>query len=285
MAETVKTIRVIPFSGKKKDWNCWSKTFLATITTKGYCKLIMPTDAKEEADKDDDIMVHNELILSCQEDVSFGIVDGSVSEDFPDGDARLAWNNLQTRYEPNTGAAKVQLKQEFYLMKLESADQDPWLTVLELKRRRQKTLGATMEDNDVIIHILNNLPREYETVVELCEEDLSKGNISLATVKERIRARFSRLQKASNNMDKAVALMMKIQFKGSCNACGKTGHKGSDCITLEKIKDKKDVHYKNLETETDGTTTTTERATTSEEDGRNKTTTITQKRQENVMWQ
>ncbi len=81
-------------------------------------------------------------------------------------------------------------------MKLEIADEDrdPWLTALELKRRRLKTLGATMEDDDVIIHILNNLSREYETVVELCEEDLSKGNISLATVKERIRARFNRLQ-------------------------------------------------------------------------------------------
>ena len=113
-----------------------------------------------------------------------------MSEEFPDGEARLAWKNLQTKYEPNTGAAKVQLKQEFHLMKLESAedDPDPWLTALELKRRRLKTLGANMEDDDVILHILNNLPKEYETVVELCEEDLSRGNINLSTVKERIRA-------------------------------------------------------------------------------------------------
>ena len=231
MAETIKTIRVIPFSGKEEDWNRWSKTFLATATAKGYREVIKPTDATIMADEELNIMVYNDLILSCQEDVSFGIIDESVSEVFPDGDARLAWKNLQQRYEPNTGAAKVQLKQEFHLMKLESADEDPdpWLTALELKRRRLKTLGATMEDDDVILHILNNLPREYETVVELCEEDLSRGNINLATVKERIRARYSRLQKANDNPDEAVALMMKSQFKKSCNVCGKFGHKGSDC--------------------------------------------------------
>ena len=138
MAETIKTIRVIPFSGKEEDWNRWSKTFLATATAKGYREVIKPTDATIMADEELNIMVYNDLILSCQEDVSFGIIDESVSEDFPDGDARLAWKNLQQRYEPNTGAAKVQLKQEFHLMKLESADEDldPWLTALELKRRR-----------------------------------------------------------------------------------------------------------------------------------------------------
>ena len=247
MSDTLKTIRVIPFSGKEEDWNRWSKTFLATATAKGYREVLKPSDPSIPADKELNILVYNDLILSCQEDVAFGIIDESVSEQFPDGDARLAWRNLQTRYEPNTGAAKVQLKQEFHLMKLESAedDPDPWLTALELKRRRLKTLGANMEDDDVILHILNNLPKEYETVVELCEEDLSRGNINLSTVKERIRARYSRLQKTKEDSEEAIALMAKGQFKGSCNVCGKFGHKGSDCFTLERNKAKKEAFYNN----------------------------------------
>jgi len=191
MADSMRVIRVIPFSGKEEDWNRWSKTFLATATAKGYREVLKPSDPSKLADKDLNILVYNDLILSCQEDIAFGIVDESVSAEFPDGDARLAWKNLLARYEPNTGAMKVQLKQEFHLMKLESADEDPdpWLTSLELKRRRLKTLGTNMEDEDVILHILNNLPKEYETVVELCEEDLSRGNVNLNVVKERIRAR------------------------------------------------------------------------------------------------
>ena len=154
MAEILKTIRVIPFSGKEEDWNRWSKTFMATATVKGYRDVLVPIDPDTEAELEDNIQAYNDLILSCQEDIAFGIVYESVSNIFPDGDARVAWTNLKARFEPNTGAAKVQLKQEFHQLKLASADEDPdpWLTNLELKRRRLKTLGATIEDDDMILH-------------------------------------------------------------------------------------------------------------------------------------
>ena len=245
----IKTIRVIPFSGKAEDWNRWSKTFLATATAKGHREVLKPTDPTKLADPVLNIQVYNDLILSCQEDITFGIVDESISTDFLDGDARLAWKNLQDKFEPSTGAAKVQLKQEFHQLRLNSVEEDPdiWITQLELKRRRLKTLGAVIDEDDLILHILNHLPKEYETVVELCEEDLSRGNINLNTVKERIRARFTRLQKLMEDPDEAVALMMRSQFKGACTVCGKIGHKGSDCFTLEKNKAKKEAYYKKVE--------------------------------------
>ena len=249
MTDTIKTIRIIPFSGKEEDWNRWSKTFMATATAKGYREVLKPSEEEEDVDEDLNVQAYNDLILSCQEDISFGIIDESISETFPDGDARLAWKNLRDRFEPSTGAAKVQAKQEFHQLKLASADDDPdpWITSLELKRRRLKTLGTTIEDDVIILHILNNLPKEYERVVELCEEDLSRGTVNLQTVKERIRARFSRLQKANENMDEAIALMAKQQFKGACSVCGKIGHKGADCFTLERNKDKKEAYFKKLE--------------------------------------
>ena len=96
MAETtIKTIRIIPFSGKEEDWNRWSKTFLATATVKGYKDVLIPIDADVDAELEDNVLAYNDLILSCQEDISFGIIDESVSETFPDGDARLAWKNLR----------------------------------------------------------------------------------------------------------------------------------------------------------------------------------------------
>ena len=245
----MKAIRIIPFSGKAEDWNRWSKTFLATATAKGHREVLKPTDPNNKAEAALNVQVYNDLILSCQDDITFGIVDESISTDFPDGDARLAWKNLQEKFEPSTGAAKVQLKQEFHQLKLSTVDEDPdaWITQLELKRRRLKTLGAVIAEDDLILHILNHLPKEYETVVELCEEDLSRGNINLNTVKERIRARFTRLQKLTDDPDEAVALMMKSQFKGACTVCGKIGHKGSDCFTLEKNKAKKEAYFKKMD--------------------------------------
>ncbi len=189
------------------------------------------------------------MILSCQEDITFGIVDESISTNLLDGDARLAWKNLKDKFEPSTGATKVQLKQEFHQLKLSSVEEDPdtWITQLELKRRRLKNLGAVIDDDDMILHVLNHLPKDYETGVELCEEDLSKGTINLSSVKERIRARFSRLQKLMQDPDEAVALMMRSQFKGARTVCGYIGHKGSDCFTLEKNKEKKEAFYKKVD--------------------------------------
>ncbi len=206
----------------------WAKTFWVTATVNGYKEVLKPSNPATKADADLNNNVYNHLILSCQEDKTFGIVDESISSKFPDRDARLAWKNLQARFEPNAGAAKVQLKKEFHQLKLGSADEDPdiWLTELELKRRRLKNLGATIEDEDLILHVLNHLPKE------LCEEDLTRGKISLMTVKERIRAHYNRLQKVNEESEEAITLMMKSQFKKACSVCGEIGHKGPDCFLL-----------------------------------------------------
>ena len=37
---------------------------------------------------------------------------------------------------------------------------------------------------------------------------------------------------------------MQKQFKGACNVCGKIGHKGADCFTLIRNKDKKEAYLK-----------------------------------------
>jgi hypothetical protein len=103
-----------------------------------------------------------------------------------------------------------------------------------------------MDNDDMILHILNSLPKEYEMVVELCEEDLTRGNINLGTVKERIRARFKRIMKTNSDEQEAIALMVKTQFKKACSICGKIGHKGADCFTLEKNKDKKEAFMKKI---------------------------------------
>jgi hypothetical protein len=78
---------------------------------------LKPTNKDEDADAELNIQAYTDLILSCQEEISFGIIDESISETFPDGDARLAWKNLCDKFEPNTCAAKVQATQEFHQLK------------------------------------------------------------------------------------------------------------------------------------------------------------------------
>jgi len=244
----IKAIRILPFSGKQEDWNRWSKTFLATAIAKGNKEVIKPSNMAANADADQNTQVYNDLILSCQDDITFGIIDEAVSATFPDGDARMAWKNLAEKFEPSTGASKIQLKQEFNQSKLSNVETDPeeWITQLELKRRRLKTLGVDISDEDLMLHILNNLTKEYDTTVELCEEELSGATVTLTLnkLKERLRAKFNRIKKLKEDSDEAVALIMKKQFKSSCSVCGKIGHKGTDCFNLEKNKAKKAEYYK-----------------------------------------
>ena len=50
---------------------------------------------------------------------------------------------------------------------------------------------------DVIIHGLHNLPSEYETTIKILETELEKDEATLERVKEKLRARFEKIQKAN----------------------------------------------------------------------------------------
>jgi len=43
--------------------------------------------------------------------------------------------------------------------------------------------------------------------------------------------------------EKALKTGFKKQFKGKCHVCGKIGHKGTDCWTLESNKEKRPTGY------------------------------------------
>ena len=77
-----------------------------------------------------------------------------------------------------------------------------------------------------MLQILNNLPREYETVIDLCEEELSKGTLTLATLKPSIWEIYKRIVKDKEESDENFALFSQKQFKGACNVCDKSVTRG-----------------------------------------------------------
>ena len=149
MSGEQSTIRIIPFSGKDQDWNRWSKTFLAFSASKGYKDELI----KESTDANKCQQAYNDLLLSCQDDITFGIVDEA------DGNPKAAWDGLKQKFEPNNRASLVKLSKEFQNTKL-SEDEDPkeYINKMELMRRRLKTLGTDMTDEGFMIQIINNAP-------------------------------------------------------------------------------------------------------------------------------
>jgi hypothetical protein len=91
-----------------------------------------------------------------------------------DGDVRLAWINLTSKFEPETKVSLIQLKRQFLDKKLNDPDQDPdqRIQILEGMQRKLHILSHQMSEMDMIIHIFQNLPKEYRNTVELLENDL-----------------------------------------------------------------------------------------------------------------
>ena len=68
-----------------------------------------------------------------------------------------------------------------------------------------------MEDVNMMIHILNNMPKEYE--------------ISQAKLEDRLNGNINPL----DDEEEEETSLFAGNFKGTCHGCGKQGHKRPDC--------------------------------------------------------
>jgi len=158
---------------------------------RGYRKALIADEEEDMPTAEINLKAYNDLLLSCQDNVTFEIVEEATSEMFKEGDARVVWKILKKKFKATTGAAKVQLKLEFQQMTLEEGeDPDEWINKLQLVRRRLRVFGTDISEDDLILHILNNLPKTSETTEEICEDDLTRGVLTFETLRERLRAKF-----------------------------------------------------------------------------------------------
>lgn len=143
-----KTIRVIPFSGKHKDWHKWSVKFLAKARLKGFLQVLLgkvkppkhdavldetkPAEKKQADALKANAIGFNELVLCMESEVCVNLVSSAVTTEQPSGDLATAWEKLKKKFEPKTNTAMTDLKKEFTDCKLElGEDPDDWITELE----------------------------------------------------------------------------------------------------------------------------------------------------------
>jgi gag-polypeptide of LTR copia-type len=202
-----KAIRVIVFDGKIENWRVWKLKFVAKSTQGGYKgaldgTMTVPKESDvldETADADKikarkaNTLAFTALCLSC-EGVSFGCVEKSTTADLPNGDAALAWKNLCLKYEPNTQMSLVSLKKEFAQCRLDSVKTDPdeWVTKLEHYRMRIKGINpkAEISDEDLMVHIIANLPRQYSEFITSIENDLEQSTVTVSLDQTQVKTRM-----------------------------------------------------------------------------------------------
>ena len=165
-------------------------TFLAVRHARGYCELlsgsVQAPPVNEHIDKtteegkkkkkyrEANQKAYSNLNLLCSCKISFEIMAGVTSKDLPDGDVNLAWNSLKQRFDPQISSNKLKLKKKFTNSSLTNWKKDPadWIMELERIRTQLGGMGHAISDEDFMIHIVANLPEEYNSKVESLENDL-----------------------------------------------------------------------------------------------------------------
>jgi len=248
-------ITIIPFDGTTKQWKIWSTKFLARARRKGYKGILtgsikapkdnVRTQLTEEQEKNKELntIAYEDIILSIDGNkatgrVAFRLVE-TATTGIKDGNAHEAWQKLKDKYQPDKAPNRVELKQAFTNSKLRDGDQDPdeWITELEELRADLARMGSDITDEDMFIHILNNVPEEYDMEVKMLETKMEDmiDPLTLQMIRDQLNLRYMRLKKRENGnndddtKEKEDTALFTNQFKGRCNYCGKIGHKAAKC--------------------------------------------------------
>ena len=254
------------FSGRKEDWPIWSTQFLALAQLKKFKRSLLgqelPPNEDEDLDEDSsdaetrkkskartaNEKAYSALTLTCSEPKAFRIIYNAKTKELPSGSASLAWTRLKARFEPQTGATLTQLKREFTQSKLEKGESpDEWIERLEsIRNTIEQILGKPhIDDTDMMLHIINNLPDEYEVIIDRVTKELSNKTLTLESLQEDLQEKFERM-KTKKSGSQETALYSK-QVKTRCHGCGKIGHRKEDCWELESNKEKRPKNWRSNE--------------------------------------
>ena len=177
---------------------------------------------------------YGNFILAKAHHVAFNIADKAVTTDLPNGDAHKAWNDLGKKYNSKNLTTIVQLSNQFIKSKLTNMTNNPeeWIMELKILQARLEQMGYQISNKNLIIHILHNVPEEYNSVVEADKKILtdSTNPLDIETLKTHLHNKWVKLglrNRTYNNNVNGKALIRERQFKGCCYICGKFGHKGS----------------------------------------------------------
>jgi gag-polypeptide of LTR copia-type len=200
------TIRTITFSGKKEDWRMWSRRFEAFAETRGYSDALTtelahlpkdgdvldPTEATYEEKKNARKInreAYGALILACTDKTSFGAIDEARTDDNPKGVAHKAWKSLKERFEPEDQTSEIEILDKLNNCKLddEKDNIDDWFPQLIHLKQRAKTIKLDILENQIIAHVLHNLPAAYKEYKAVILKEARDKTLSLTKMQELLR--------------------------------------------------------------------------------------------------
>jgi gag-polypeptide of LTR copia-type len=201
MASTGETsVKLILFSGKKSDWDTWSFAFESRGVIHGYMSILSGDEValtvkefkKIRPDTTDDdekaklrlyrlnSLAFSHLVTSMDiskdlTKVAVNLLRACKSTDYPNGDAHAAFKALNGYYNVKSVASALMVLSKYHAMELKT-NQDPAVFIANMQSMRAKIEEAdpsqAIGDQAFILHIINKLPEQYDSVRDILEKDI-----------------------------------------------------------------------------------------------------------------
>ena len=244
------------FDGSIRRWLVWETQFLARADRKQFYDVMtgiieIPKDSEviEETTSEGRKKLHarrmnalgyEDLVTSIDTEKDeglavFQIVKNSRNEDYKRGNCKIAWDAIVAKYSGSTTTSKVVLKKDFNKSEMgEYEDPTVYITKMEGKRARMLEAGIEVSNEDFFIHIIGNLPEQYDIEAHEFERIMDSGvkNLSIEYMKNKTKARYDRINLKNLEIqgeDESEKALYSSQFKGRCYKCGEYGHKAINC--------------------------------------------------------
>lgn len=154
--------------------------------------------------------------------------------------AKDMFDTLCTIFERKSVATQVLLRKQLLMMKYnESDDMIEYLLQFDKRIRELKSTGATMEELDVVVHLLITMPKAYDNLVTALET-MDQSKLTVEFVKTRLMDEHNkRTGGTGSNTSSGPGAMVAGTKQIVCYHCKKPGHKKAQCFKNKNNKSEK----------------------------------------------
>lgn len=191
--------------------------------------------------------------LKCKSQIVQRIADSHLEHAKDKTTVYEVWKELSNVFERRGMASQLLLRKKLLSMKFKPSAELLSSHFLRFERivRELKSTGATMEELDIVCHLLLTMPPEYDVVVTAIET-LSTENLTLSFVKNRLldeeikRKGSNKSNRSETSLQTAFASSTSNNFKKGnnnqekankfifrCHNCGLPGHRRAECKKTE----------------------------------------------------
>lgn len=147
--------------------------------------------------------------------------------------AKEMFDTLANVFERKSIAGQLLVRRQLLTMKCDdSDDMKDHLLKFDRKIRELKSMGAKMEELDIVCNLLITLPKRYIPLVTAIET-MDSDKITMDFVKSRL---LDEHQKHNPNLSSEKSSTAAMNTSVTCYGCGQVGHIKSQCIKKKKYR-------------------------------------------------